>query len=304
MSDDADHLAADIMRSVRRLRSRVEAEAIKGVVKRDIDLRCVPAGMKNAVSPESVNQQGEMMDMTGAIRAGSAGAVYATTARVADRRQNLPGYLAASADTVSISQTARDLLAAQAATPSQTRQGSTQGASTATFDTNVGSVEINLDEYFSDSPRSASAELPPLMMPTQANIDALNKHLSASFPGFLAEHGIPAAPAKITYDTMGQPQFPADYPYAAQLRQALQDSPGMAREISTAYGLTDSKAALDEAAQFQEAYRQAGDQRALEAVIAKYSALLSGNTLPSQTAIHFTADGQMSITSGDRVMSV
>jgi hypothetical protein len=53
------------------------------------------------------------------------------------------------------------------------------------------------------------------MLPSPRNIDALTQDINQKFPAFLSANGIPAAPASIQYDSKGQPQFPADYPYAA-----------------------------------------------------------------------------------------
>lgn len=214
---------------------------------------------------------------------------------------------------VTISQAARDLflrersdMTAASTTTSTTSTTASAGSasSTAVFDTDKGSVGIDIDKYFSASPESPMAELPPLMMPSQRNIDALSQHVSSVFPKFLAEHGIPSAPASITYDRSGQPQFPADYPYTKELKAALNDSPVMARELMTTAALASHKDELDQAAEFQEAYRNASNPKELAAVLAKYAGLLSGNQPASQVALTFSGQGAMGVTvNGKNILS-
>lgn len=197
----------------------------------------------------------------------------------------------AAADKLSISQAARDRLASEEHAGTQSAVG--------LYDTDKGSVSLDLDDYFSARPRSSQAEIPPLLMPSQQNIDALSKHISAVFPKFLSEHGIPSAPSSISYDSQGQPQFPADYPYADQLSKALQDSPGLSREISTAHALTSAKRALDQAVKFQQEYRQATTQKEIEAVVSKYSYLFSEKQNFQELILKFSADGTLSIPPSD-----
>lgn len=236
------------------------------------------------------------MGISALTGAGSLGALYGTTGKIASSRQaeSQPSAIFAGTETVSISQVALNRLAAERADTSSTTAQVVRHVS-ALMDTDKGSVAVDIEDYFSATPRPADAEIPPLLMPTQGNIDSLEQHISEIFPTYLAEHRIPYAPASIHYDSQGQPRFPADYPYAAQLRQAFEESPSIAKEIQTAYALSDSKAALDEAAPFQQAYRQASNQQALEVVLAKYSALLSDGPRASPTSATFTPEGRLSI---------
>lgn len=244
------------------------------------------------------------MDIHGLTGPGSLSFPYQTAIPSFSQRQDLPSSPVATADKVSISQAARDLFVApRAADATAVGETSARSASSAVFDTDKGRVELDLDAYFSSTPRNAGAGLPPLLMPTQENIDALNRHVSGVFPGFLSDNGIPYAPASITYDTHGHPVFPADYPYAAQLGKALDRSPSIAREISSAYALAASKVALDDALKFQDEYRRASNMQELQAVIEKYSALLSGNSPGPQISANFTLDGHMTITAVARLIS-
>jgi hypothetical protein len=238
------------------------------------------------------------MNITRLNGLGGPSSFYGAAKVSSEQRQNTVGATAIFADTVTISPAARDLFATQSASSS-----APSVAPTAVFDTDQGRVEINIDEYFSPPAAGSNAELPPLLMPTQENIDALSKHLSAVFPKFLADNGIPYAPPSISYNNEGQPEFPADYPYGEPLKKALQDTPSMAKEIATTYALADTKAALDDAMTFQQEYRQASSQNAVQSVIAKYADLLAGSNRSSLIAMGFTPDGQISIAAAGQTLS-
>ena len=184
-----------------------------------------------------------------------------------------------SSTTVNISQAARDRLATQ------------------TFDTNHGATEINLDTYFTP-PGSQGVDIDtvPLLMPTQQNIAALAKDVSAKMPGFLSAHGIPSAPASITYDNMGQMQLPADYPYADAFKQALADQPSMERELRTTAALTSSMVEMNKSMPFQQEYLAANSRAEADAVVAKYSYLFSNNQHADLIALNFAANGALSLT--------
>lgn len=184
-----------------------------------------------------------------------------------------------SSTTVNISQAARDRLATQ------------------TFDTNHGATEINLDTYFTP-PGSQGVDIDtvPLLMPTQQNIAALAKDVSAKMPGFLSAHGIPSAPASITYDNMGQMQLPADYPYADAFKQALADQPSMERELRTTAALTSSMVEMNKSMPFQQEYLAANSRAEADAVVAKYSYLFSNNQHADLIALNFVANGALSLT--------
>ena len=184
-----------------------------------------------------------------------------------------------SSTTVNISQAARDRLATQ------------------TFDTNHGATEINLDTYFTP-PGSQGVDIDtvPLLMPTQQNIAALAKDVSAKMPGFLSAHGIPSAPASVTYDNMGQIQLPADYPYADAFKQALADQPSMERELRTTAALTSSMVEMNKSMPFQQEYLAANSRAEADAVVAKYSYLFSNNQHADLIALNFVANGALSLT--------
>ncbi len=196
---------------------------------------------------------------------------------------------------VSISQSARDLLAAQTGTAS----------TTAAFDTSKGTRELDIDAYFSPPPANAQIDLDsvPLLLPSQKNIDALSSHISASLPGFLAENNIPSPPASITYDNAGKMQLPADYPYAAEFEQALKNDPALDRELRTVNALTSHLVEMKKSMPFHEAYAAAGSQAEIDAVIAKYSYLFSNNRQADAIALHFSKDGALSLTANGKPLA-
>ena len=202
-----------------------------------------------------------------------------TGTRPASMQQIAATATSSSSTTVNISQAARDRLATQ------------------TFDTNHGATEINLDTYFTP-PGSQGVDIDtvPLLMPTQQNIAALAKDVSAKMPGFLSAHGIPSAPASITYDNMGQIQLPADYPYADAFKQALADQPSMERELRTTAALTSSMVEMNKSMPFQQEYLAANSRAEADAVVAKYSYLFSNNQHADLIALNFAANGALSLT--------
>lgn len=203
---------------------------------------------------------------------------------------------ASSDDRASISQAGRSRLAAEA-------DGATNSTATqALFDTNQGTQALDIDAYFTP-PAGGYLTLPPLLMPSQRNIDALSGHISATFPKFLAENGIPSAPTSITYGSDGKMRLPADYPYASKLAQALEDNPTMARELQTVNALTSHMVEMNKSIPFQQEYTAASSQAEINAVIAKYAHLFSGNRLSSSIALEFSENGRLTMTADGKSIS-
>ncbi|WP_295004541.1 hypothetical protein [uncultured Dechloromonas sp.] len=189
-----------------------------------------------------------------------------------------------------ISQAARDRLAAEAS-----------GAK-ATYDTMQGSQALDIDAYFTPDPSRPLLSL-PLLAPTRNNIDALSRHVSAAMPELLARYGIPQAPASIAYDTNGQMQLPADYPYAAQFRGAMAENPVLARQMSTINALSSQMNGMEKAMSFDAEYRAAKTPAELAAVITKYRSLLDGNLPPAAIALHFDNQGRLSVTADNQALA-
>lgn len=207
---------------------------------------------------------------------------------------------ATSADSSSISQAARDRLAIETkpAVPSASD-------GTAVFDTSQGTKTLNIDDYFTPHANTGGSltTLPPLLLPTQKNIDALTKHISAAFPQFLAQNHIPYPPSSVTYDNQGKIQLPADYPYAAEFKQALDNNPTLARELSAVSALTSHLVEMRKSIPFQQEYAAATTQAEADAVIAKYRYLFSGNRHYDSIALHFSTSGSLSLTADGKPVS-
>ncbi len=214
-------------------------------------------------------------------------------------RQQQSAAPANTAEKVSISQAAFDLYAAQAKTATAAGSGSK-----AEFDTAKGPMEIDIEAYFTPpTGKGVDIDSVPLLMPSQKNIDALSGYISGHMTDFLAQNGIPTPPASITYDNQGEIQLPADYPYAAQFKQALQDNPVMERALRTTNALTSHLVEMNKSLPFQEEYRAARSQAEIEAVIAKYHYLFSDNRHYETIALNFTKDGALSITHDGKPLS-
>lgn len=198
-------------------------------------------------------------------------------------------------DKTTISEAAKQALA------NDTSASTDKPGHSAKFQTNRGEITLNIESYF--SPPSSSQpllELPPLLMPSQQNVDALTAHISKVFPGFLADNNIPLAPKEISYDNQGQLQLPADYPYADELRTALNDNPSMARELSTVNALTSHVVEMRKSIPFQEEYAAAASQAEANAVIEKYSHLFWGNRSNDSIALSFSENGTLTMTANGK----
>lgn len=207
-----------------------------------------------------------------------------------------------STDTVTISQSSRDLLASQStdAKPSESRY-------TAIFDTNQGSKELDIDAYFSPATNTKSSELSllsiPLLMPTQNNVNALVNHLSMTVPKFLAENNIPTAPSSISFDNRGQIQMPADYAYASEFNEALSNNPAMEEELRTVNALSSHMVGIRKSYQFHQEYASATTQAEIEAVVSKYSYLFSGNSPSAAISLNFSENGSLSISADGKLLA-
>lgn len=227
-----------------------------------------------------------------AARPKQASAIAATASATASA--------ASSADKTTISQAARDLLGAQSrsdAAPVDSAQ--------AEFDTDKGSMPLDIDGYFSPhaSVNGTLSSLPPLLLPTQKNIDALTRHISATFPQFLKQNHIPYPPSSVSYDTAGKIQLPPDYPYAKEFTQALANSPALAREMSTVNAITSHLVEMNKSIPFQQEYSAATSQAEIDAIVAKYSYLFASNRHYASIALHFSASGSLSLSADGKPLA-
>ncbi len=217
-------------------------------------------------------------------------------------RQVLPAAPASPADTVSISQAARDLYLADVARSDPAT--SAGGDKRAGYDTNRGTQALNIETYFTPPGRDGiDLDAMPLLMPSQRNIDALSAFISAKMPEILAGHGIPSAPESVAVDDMGRIQLPNDYPYATEFERALKDNPAVERALRTTSALASTLAAMKASIAFQEEYSAATSQTEIGAVIARYRHLLGDSARYDSIALNFTADGILHVTQDGRSLA-
>lgn len=211
-------------------------------------------------------------------------------AAVAEQSQTSSTGTSTVEDSVTLSPQARELAASQATSQVKT-------AATAVFNTNKGDVELDIEDYFTPSQKTFSGgidSLPPLMMPTQDNINALAKHISSTLPGLMSDYEIPVAPETIQYDNRGQLVLPNDYPYTEEFTQMLDENPSFARELSTVNALSSHLAGIQRAAQFQEESQGMSDSE-IAALMNKYTDLFDGQHSAGDFSLGFTADGSLNV---------
>jgi hypothetical protein len=191
-------------------------------------------------------------------------------------------------DKTTISTAARELSAAQST--SSTPSGNDE---TAAFDTSEGSKNLNIDNYFSP-PSGTDGKpftFPPLLLPSQRNIDALSKHISTALPSILAQNNIPSPPASITYDESGKIQLPSNYLYASKFKQALADNPAIARELSAINAFSSLSASIQNNVPSQSDVGAAATPAA-----AKQGYQSSGHQQDFTPVLNFSENGNLSIT--------
>lgn len=176
--------------------------------------------------------------------------------------------------------------------------GTSTEASSSTYEmgTNQGDIPINLDDYFANAvtPRAnASIDDVPLLIPSAKNIQALSEHASGRFQQLLRDYNIPEAPTEITYDNEGRMQLPDDYAYADELKQALEENPGLARELSTLNALTSHYVEIQKRAPLNNELQEAKSQAEIDSILQKYSHLLQDNGSYSNIALTFGENGNI-----------
>lgn len=163
------------------------------------------------------------------------------------------------------------------------------------MDTNQGHNKINLDEYLTPKPHSGTIDLKdiPLLLPTAHNIDALSKYSEAKFKDLLQQYNIPAPPATVEFDGEGKLLFPADYPHATELREALENNPGTENALRTTAALASHYAGIMEGQAFRDEMSTARSQADQDRIVQKYSYLFDDNRPQAQIVLAFLDDGRM-----------
>ncbi|MDQ6983821.1 MAG: hypothetical protein Q9M44_03810, partial [Ghiorsea sp.] len=175
---------------------------------------------------------------------------------------------------------------------------SLENVTTATFSTSQGYKKLSFDELFSPADPSAVYSLqtlPPLLLPSKENIDALTKHISTKMPQFLADNNIPSAPSSISYNQNGEIQLPSDYAYTSEFMKGLENDPEMAKALSTVNALTSHYVEMQKLVPFHNEFASANSQAEIDAVIAKYSDLLSDTRQNSIITMNLSESGNLSL---------
>ena len=209
---------------------------------------------------------------------------------VTEQRQSSSTGTSTVEDSVTLSPQARELAASQTASQVKT-------AATAVFNTDKGDIGLDIEEYFSPNAKSFSGgigSLPPLLLPSGDNINALAKHISSTMPGLMSDYGIPVAPESIQYDTEGQLMLPGDYPYAEEFTQMLDENPSFARELSTVNALSSHYAGMQRAMAFREESEGMSESE-IAALMDKYTDLFDGQHSAGEFSLGFTADGSLQV---------
>ena len=222
----------------------------------------------------------------------------ATANKVANNTAAVPP-LALNADTIS-DQTFSTLLKAQE--DGATEASDDSASATTPTAKSLDGQEVDLDAYYANDPKPLTGHLgldalaDKIILPTAENIEAITAHVSVRFNELLQNYGIPEAPAQITYDNEGQLQLPADYPYADQLKQALDENPGVAHELHDLSAIADQYVGMQKAFAAQEELSQAQSQAEADAILAKYADLFSHNAPDPHIALNFSDTGALTLT--------
>lgn len=77
----------------------------------------------------------------------------------------------------------------------------------------------------------------------------------------------------------------------------------MARELSTVNALASNFVGMQKSRQFQQEYAAAPTQAEVDAVVARYSYLFSGNQDYDAIALQFSESGRLGITNDDKPLA-
>jgi len=164
------------------------------------------------------------------------------------------------------------------------------------LDTNKGSREMNLDDYFApNSPSNEPINLldVPLLLPSAHNVDTLAKYSERKVKDLMQEYNIPKPPATIEFDQEGQLVLPLDYPYSAQLKHAFNENPQVKKALSTTAALASHYVGIMEGQPFRDEMSTARTQADRDRIVEKHSYLFDDNHPPIHIVLSFLDDGSM-----------
>ncbi len=171
---------------------------------------------------------------------------------------------------------------------------------TLSLDTSKGKQSVNPENYFNPAPGTFNLDELPILAPTRENISAIAQDASMRMKKLLAENGIQEAPTSIGFDATGKMVLPDDYEHADQFRDAVEQDPVLARELSFVSASAEFQINVQDSLRYQSEYRAAGTGAAQDAVNARYGALLAGKQAFKSIALVMDASGNISPTSGGK----
>jgi len=174
-------------------------------------------------------------------------------------------------------------------------ESNTKPTNSVLLDTNQGKIGLDIEEYLTPSPQAGPIDLMsvPLLLPTEHNINALSQYSENAFRDLLSQYNIPSPPANIEFDAEGKLILPAEYPHAAELRQALNENPGVEKALSTLSALASHYAGIMEGAAFRDEMATARNRADEERIVQKYAYLFDDNRPGAQIVLSFLNDGSL-----------
>lgn len=89
--------------------------------------------------------------------------------------------------------------------------------------------------------------------------------------------------------------LPDDYPHKQELMQALEENPGLARELRDISALSSHYAELQKRLPMMKEMQNASSQADVERIVEKYRHLFTDNGSYSDIALTFSKDGTLGI---------
>ncbi|OKY26184.1 MULTISPECIES: hypothetical protein [Thalassotalea] len=187
------------------------------------------------------------------------------------------------------------ILAGYQPNKSESAKAEVRAESVFNMNTNQGNNDINLDEYLATGPQATPVSLKDveLLLPTAHNVDTLAKYSQEKFKDLLTQYNITSPPETISFDNEGQIVIPADYPYTAQLKQALTENPIVENALRTTAALASHYAGIMEGQPFRDEMATARSQADRDRIIEKYSYLFDDNRPAKQIILSFLEDGSL-----------
>lgn len=122
------------------------------------------------------------------------------------------------------------------------------------------------------------AELPPLMLPTRANVQKLSGELAADLKNLFHEAGIDAKP-DVGFEVgpyTGKVSVKNNRPDAQKIAELIKSNPEIEMKIHNVAALSSHVVAMGPAMEADAAYRAANSDEEVRNVIAKYASVYSG----------------------------